>query len=72
MTFNEFAVDQRGVARRQARRHAVLLLELAHIGFDVVFDLEAIGLQVGDPFFAATTIGVAVNLDWNEVGGLGQ
>ncbi|MCY1429235.1 hypothetical protein D9M71_451450 [compost metagenome] len=48
------------------------MLEFAHAGFYVVFDLEAIGLQVGDPFFAATTIGVAMNLDRNEVGGLDQ
>ncbi|MNO98781.1 hypothetical protein D3C76_905360 [compost metagenome] len=50
----------------------MLLLELAHVGFDVVFDLETIGFKVADPFFAATTIGVAMNLDRNEVGGLDQ
>ncbi|MNV84291.1 hypothetical protein D3C71_1781530 [compost metagenome] len=38
----------------------------------MVLDLEAIGLQVSDPLFAATAIGVAVNFDRDQVGGLGQ
>ena len=50
----------------------MLLLEFAHIGFDAIVDFEAIGFQVADPFFAATAIGIAVNLDRNQVGGLGQ
>ena len=50
----------------------MLLPELAHVGLDMVFDLETIGLQMADPLLAATTIGVAMNLDPNEVGSLGQ
>jgi hypothetical protein len=50
----------------------VLLLEFAHIGFDVIVDFEAVGFQMTDPFFAATAIGIAVNLDRDQVGGLGQ
>jgi hypothetical protein len=50
----------------------VLLLEFAHIGFDVIVDFEAVGFQMADPFFAATAIGVAVNLDRDQVGGLGS
>jgi hypothetical protein len=72
MAFDEFTVDQTGMAGRQARWHAVLLLEFAHVGFDVVFDLETIGFQVADPLFAATAIGVAVDFDGDQVGGLGQ
>jgi hypothetical protein len=50
----------------------VLLLECAHVAFDVVLDLEAIGLQMADPFLAATAIGIPVDLDRDQVGGLGQ
>jgi hypothetical protein len=72
MAFDELTVDQAGMTGRQTRWHAVLLLEFAHVGFDMVFDLEAIGFQMGDPFFAAAAIGVAVNFDGDQVGGLGQ
>jgi hypothetical protein len=72
VTFDEFAVYQTGMARRQTRWHAVLLLEFAHVAFDMVLDLEAVGLQVADPFFAATAIGVAMDFDRDQVGGLGQ
>jgi hypothetical protein len=50
----------------------VLLLELAHVGFDMVFNFETVGFQMADPFFAAAAIGIAVNFDGNQVGGLGQ
>ncbi|CAI8775704.1 hypothetical protein EMIT048CA2_170017 [Pseudomonas chlororaphis] len=72
MAFDEFAVDHRGVAGRQARGHAQALLDFAHIAFDMVVDLEAVGLQVLDPFLAAAAVGVAVHIDGDQVGGLGQ
>jgi hypothetical protein len=72
MAFHEFAVDQAGMARGQARWYAVLLLELAHVAFDVVFYLEAIGFEMADPFLAATAIGIPMDLDRDQVGGLGQ
>jgi hypothetical protein len=50
----------------------VLLLELAHVAFDVVFYLEAIGFEMADPFLAATAIGITMDLDRDQVGGLGQ
>ncbi|MNG00734.1 hypothetical protein D3C84_836790 [compost metagenome] len=50
----------------------MLLLELTHIGFDMVLDLEAVGFQVGDPLFAAAAIGVTMNFDRDQIGGLGQ
>jgi len=72
MAFDELAIDQRGMALRQARWHAVLLLEFAHVGFDVVFNLEPVGFEVADPFFAAAAIGIAVHFDGDQVSGLSQ
>jgi hypothetical protein len=50
----------------------VLLFEAAHVAFDMVFDLETIGFEVADPLFAATAIGIAVDFDRDQVGGLSQ
>jgi hypothetical protein len=38
----------------------------------VVVDLETIGFQMSDPLFAATAIGIAVHIDRDRFGGLGQ
>ncbi|MNT95283.1 hypothetical protein D3C72_2371330 [compost metagenome] len=38
----------------------------------MILDLETVGFQVADPFFAATAIGIAVDFDRDQVGGLGQ
>jgi hypothetical protein len=60
------------VARSQSRRNTEALFDFTHVGFDVVVDLEAIRFQVSDPFFAATAIGIAVHIDRDQFGGLGQ
>jgi len=68
MAFDELAVDHAGVARPQPRHHAQFLLDRAHVGFDVIAHLEAVGLQVLDPVFTTATVGVAMNV--NDLGGL--
>ena len=60
MTFNEFAVDHAGMAGSQPWLHAKALLDAAHIILYMVIDLETIGFKVGNPGFAAATIGIAV------------
>jgi hypothetical protein len=50
----------------------VLLFEAAHIVFDMVFNFETVGFEVADPLLAAAAIGVAVNLDRDQIGGLSQ
>jgi hypothetical protein len=72
MAFDEFAMDDCGVARRQTRWHAVLLFEAGHVAFDMVFNFEAVGFEMTDPLFAAAAIGVAMDFDRDQVGGLGQ
>jgi hypothetical protein len=50
----------------------MLLLEAAHVAFDVVFDFETVGFEVADPFFAAAAIGVTMDFDGDQIGGLRQ
>jgi hypothetical protein len=50
----------------------VLLLEAAHVAFDVIFNFETVGFEVADPFFAAAAIGVAMDFDGDQIGCLGQ
>ena len=50
----------------------MLLLELAHVGFNMVGDLETVGFQMADPFFAATAVGIAMDFDGYQLGSLGQ
>ena len=46
MTFDELAVNHRGVARRQPWRDAQSLLHCCHVAFDMVDDFEAIRFEV--------------------------
>jgi hypothetical protein len=46
MTFDELAVNHRGVTRRQPRRNAQTLLHCRHVAFDMVDDFEAIRFEV--------------------------
>ncbi len=70
VAFDELAVDHPSMARRQAWRHAQALLDLAHVRLDMVVDGKAVVAQMADPGFAATTVGVAVDVD--GLGSLGQ
>ncbi|MNI88768.1 hypothetical protein D3C73_1460990 [compost metagenome] len=70
MTFDELAVNHAGVARRQARSHAQALLDRAHVRFDMVVDGKAVVAQVANPLLAATTVGVAEDI--NGLPRLGQ
>ena len=72
VAFDELAVDHRGVAGAKAWRHAQALFHRAHVGFNVVVDLETVALQVADPLLAAAAVGVAVYIDGDQFGGLGQ
>ena len=46
MTFDELAVNHRGVTRRQPRHNAQTLLHCRHVAFDMVDDFEAIRFEV--------------------------
>jgi len=72
VTFDELAVDHGGMARAQARRDAEALFDRAHIGLNVIIDLETVAFQMADPLFAAAAVGVAVYVDGDQLGRLGQ
>jgi hypothetical protein len=60
------------MARPQARRDPEALFDRAHIGFNVVIDLETVAFQMADPLLAAPAVSVAVYVDGDQVGRLGQ
>ncbi|MNW05551.1 hypothetical protein D3C71_2018130 [compost metagenome] len=72
MALDELAVDHPGMTGGQARRHAEALLDCAHVAFDMVVDAETVVLQMADPGLAAATIGVAVHIDADRLGSLGE
>jgi hypothetical protein len=72
MALDKLAVDHPGMTGGQARRYAQALFERTHVAFDMVVDLEAVVFQVADPGLAAAAVGVAVHVDAEHLGGLGQ
>src|SRR3990167_6613521 len=72
MSLDKLAVDHPGMTGGQARRYAKALFERTHVAFDMVVDLEAVVFQVADPGLAAAAVGVAVHVDAEHLGSLGQ
>ena len=63
MTFDELAVNHRGVARRQPWRDPQALFHCCHVAFDMVDDFKAIRFEVRDPLLATPTIGITMDIN---------